>query len=360
VGFGDVVPSSTVGRCLTTVWTVASFLTLSALTATITTALTTDMLMSDVVNTLNEISGTMCVEHGYPLLDAFYQRDPQGPSDVIHDTLQNCLALLLAGRVQAVLGERPIMTWVMSTYPGPSLHISPSLHVNPLAFVYRNGSALRAAVNPSVVAAQTDPSWVPLSDDITAHYFGQPQQVRHIEDVTSVHQPLVVAASVLAALTLALQVAQQTGWTNAWGRWLFRTRVGGKMQRATHRLLHQQLPAHVAAGASVDCGKFGGGGTPEKGAPAAEGDAAPNGMRRCASATQQVMELLAELHEATTAQKEALRLGAARVDDVSSRLARLVADGGGSRGGILAASALPLAQQQSTASLLQRQAQCAV
>ncbi len=64
--------------------------------------------------------------------------------------------------------------------------------------------ALRAQ-NPAVIAAQTDPDWIPLTDQITQRYFGGDDSAMAAEvQEVEVNMDTVIAAVVLAGITLIM------------------------------------------------------------------------------------------------------------------------------------------------------------
>jgi hypothetical protein len=106
-----------------------------------------------------------------------------------------------------VLTDRPVLAWFKTNYGLGDVYVSPVLAPNPFSFVYASGSPLRQYVNPAVIAAQTDPNWIGLSDQLTQRYFGS--------DIagsasTSVETPLdynsIISAAVLGFVTLLMSL----------------------------------------------------------------------------------------------------------------------------------------------------------
>ena len=333
VGFGDVVATSPAGRFITALWSVASYVAISSLVSVITSLLTANVLSANVVDTLADVTAGMCVESQYPLLAEFVQRSPDAPSVVIFAHIGDCVAALLNGTVQAVLGERPILSWYMSAYNLPSLYLSPTVHPNPLAFVYTNGSQLMNYVSPAVTAATTNPLYVAQSQSIEDTYFAAPPRVRSAVEHSTVHTSLIAAAAALAALGLITHFAQLYGAFAA----LARTSAGAAAGRALAPLRKALDNLDARAEAS----------THNAGAPldpssvkrriswlaaAAEqhnggGDGGGDGdTQRVAAAA---LSLLEEVRAMSAAQAEAARAAAQRADALQARIEALLARDGG-------------------------------
>jgi hypothetical protein len=217
VGFGDIVPSSALGRFVTAIWSVASYLAVSTLTAIMTTVLTSDSLRMDTVDALADVYGTLCIEKDYPLLEDFLSRDPSAPNSIIRSTVGACMDALTAGTVRAVMTDRLVLTWYASAYGLSTMHMSATLSDNPMSFVFTNTSTLRAYTNPAVIASRTHPDWVPLSAAINVFYFGTQVEGALDAEVTLIDTRLIVASVVLAVATVAVHVAQTCG-AAAWLR----------------------------------------------------------------------------------------------------------------------------------------------
>jgi hypothetical protein len=212
VGFGDSVPSCGLARFITSLWTVASYMAMSLLTAIVTTILTADNISVSSVNALGDVTGTLCVEEAYALLEAFIALDPNAPSALVRDTVPGCMQRLLAGEVQALITDRPLGVWYTAEYGLPGLDLSGPLSTNPLGFLYAANSTLRALVNPGVVASLTDPDWVPRAQSLVQYYFAAPPNAQVAEPAVTVSPALIAACAVLTAVTLLLHLAHMRGW----------------------------------------------------------------------------------------------------------------------------------------------------
>jgi hypothetical protein len=336
VGYGDVVATSPLGRALACVWSVAGYLALSTLTSVVTSLLTASALSSHTIDSMADITGTMCVEEGYPLMTQYVARSAEAPTSIFYASIAQCMEALLSGRAEAVLAERPILVWYLSAYAMPSLYLSPLLHPNPLAFVYSNGSSLRSYVNPAVIAAQTNPLWVAEMDSITTIYFGAPQRVHSVVPAVPMNHKLEIAAGVLAALTVVAHFAQSRGWVAAAAAPVLR-RVA-VLRRALPSWLQpgggaggaggstpQKSNSKLVAGGDERCTPEGRGDAPSAPATLHEGS---SGQKDTGGAAPQrvaaALLLLAELRQLSATQAESARVNAERVDALESRIAALL------------------------------------
>jgi hypothetical protein len=202
VGFGDIVAHSPAGRFVTVAWTLTSFVAMSVLSSLLTSSLTSARLAAAPVDALRDVRGPLCVEAGYPLLDAFLARDEATPTRLLRRSLGGCVDAVLSREAHAAISDRPALTWLMTTRAGglPPMHISPQLSAHPCAFAYAVGSPLRQYANPAIVAAQADPSWAPFVEGMRTVYFGVPAVVQPTPAVEPINRDLVITVSVLSAL----------------------------------------------------------------------------------------------------------------------------------------------------------------
>jgi ABC-type amino acid transport substrate-binding protein len=117
----------------------------------------------------------------------FVLRDPQHPVKIVEQEINVCVDMLINGTVQAVFTDQPVLQWMVANYQIVSGYVSPLLGPNPFSFVYASGSLLRQYTNPSIIAAQTNPAYIPLASALNAKYFSTGA------DATSA-QPVCVAA----------------------------------------------------------------------------------------------------------------------------------------------------------------------
>ena len=168
----DDKPQTRPGRFLTILWLLASIVSMSVITSIISAKLTTAGLSSKKIMRLGDIgSGTLCVESAYPTAMQFVLRDPQHPVKIVEEEINVCIDLLANGTVAAVFTDQPVLQWFVANYQIVNGFVSPMLGPNPFSFVYASGSLLRQYVNPSVIAAATNPNWIPLASALNSKYF---------------------------------------------------------------------------------------------------------------------------------------------------------------------------------------------
>ena len=165
-------PQTRPGRFLTVLWMLAGIVSLSVITSIISAKLTTAGLSSKKIMRLADIgSGTLCVESAYPTAMQFVLRDPQHPVKIIEDEINVCVDKLINGTVQAVLTDQPVLQWMVANYQIVNGFVTPLLGPNPFSFVYASGSLLRQYTNPAIIAAQTNPAYIPLAAALNSKYF---------------------------------------------------------------------------------------------------------------------------------------------------------------------------------------------
>jgi len=76
------------------------------------------------------------------------------------------------------------------------------LSPNPFSFVYASGSLLRQYLNPSIIAAQNDPYWIPLATALNSKYFSTGADASSTQPVTKVNWSTAICAFVMFSLTL--------------------------------------------------------------------------------------------------------------------------------------------------------------
>ena len=205
LGYGDVVPRSSLGRAVSMVWTLTAFITLGTLSALLTSALTSYNLASGQIDTLAGVKRDLCTMQADPDIDAFLAADVNAPTSLSRSDLADCVSNLLAGGSQAVLGYRPAITWLMNDASLPPLHLSPPLNALPLVFAYPAGSPLRAYTDAAVVSALTDPEWSPAVEGIKAIFMGVPLD-GDAEVQEQINKACVVVVAVLGGVLVAVEL----------------------------------------------------------------------------------------------------------------------------------------------------------
>ncbi len=204
VGFGDAVPITGCGRLVAMAWMLASLLSIAIFTSVLSAKVTASNLDRHVIDTLGHVTRTLCVESAYPTLADYVDLNPEAPPAVVYEPLPVCFEMLLSGAAEAVLTDRPVLTWFVDHYNLGALYVSPVLEGNPFSFAYRPGEALRVTANVAVTQTLKDPTWIPRTVTLAQYYFGsgvQRSAAVFDRDQETTDMRFVVAAAVLAAIT---------------------------------------------------------------------------------------------------------------------------------------------------------------
>jgi hypothetical protein len=133
-------PRQKPARVVMILYLLANIVGLSVITSIISAKLTTTALSVTYIMTLKDVTGTLCVESNYQVLMDFVQRDPGKPVSIVAFPIDECIAMLQAGEVMAVVTDRTVLSWYTNYYQIPSTFIGPMLQSNPFAFVYANAT----------------------------------------------------------------------------------------------------------------------------------------------------------------------------------------------------------------------------
>ena len=170
----DQTPLTKQGRFLQVVWLATNLVSMSVITSIIAAKLTTSSLVVLKVETLADVTSGLCQETGYPVAANFVKRSPNKPSTVVYAVIDECIAMLMNGTVQAVLSDAPVLNWFVSNYGLSGTYISGILYSNPFSFVYSSlnnvSDALRLYANPAVIGTLTDDAWISKFDKIKGIY----------------------------------------------------------------------------------------------------------------------------------------------------------------------------------------------
>jgi hypothetical protein len=269
VGYGDIAPATTMGRTFTSIWMIVSLISVSIFTSILTSTYTSAQLLTVPLDSLGGITAGLCIEEEYPSVHEYVFRQASRPKTIIEDDLPACFDKLAAGAVQAVLTDRPIITWFADAFDMEGLYVSPVLKPNPFAFVYRNNvdsTALRNQINPAVIAATTDPDWVVQAEQLKAQYAVGDSAGKSLNSasadaaVETLNLPIRNAAVVLAVVT---------GAVTLWAHWREVVAETKASLHATAILVHEHSKAahggakrlgSAAAAAATGRGKAAGGG----------------------------------------------------------------------------------------------------
>jgi hypothetical protein len=167
-------PRQKPARIVMIAYLLANIVGLSVITSIISAKLTTTALSVTYILSLKDVTGTLCVESNYQVLMDFVNRDAGKPVSVVAFPINECIEMLIAGEVEAVVTDRTVLSWYARYYQIEDTFVGPMLQSNPFAFVFANASSgLMGYVNPAIIAAtQTDADWIPMHSALYVKYFG--------------------------------------------------------------------------------------------------------------------------------------------------------------------------------------------
>jgi len=170
----DQTPRTKRGRFLQVVWLATNLVSMSVITSIIAAKLTTSSLVVIKIETLADVTSGLCQETGYPVAQSFVQRSPNKPTTIVYAVIDECVALMLNGTVQAVLSDAPILNWFVSNYGLADTYVSGILYSNPFSFVYSSlnnvSDSLRLYTNPAVIGTLTDDDFIHKFQNIKGKY----------------------------------------------------------------------------------------------------------------------------------------------------------------------------------------------
>ena len=162
VGYGDKAPITAAGRIVGLVWMFAGLIIISSFTAAITSALTVTQLESHITgpeDLHNVRVATVAISAA-----AEYLQD-NGISFRALGTAEEALDRLLAGDVDAVVYDVPLMRYLISNSYKGRLKIIPGHFVaQNYAFGIAAGSALTEHINQSLLKVTGDQRWEQILD----------------------------------------------------------------------------------------------------------------------------------------------------------------------------------------------------
>ncbi len=120
VGYGDKAPRTIPGRLLAVIWMIAGVILISALTATITTALTVSQLESSISGPRDLGSHTVGTIEGST--SQHYLRQSGVPA-VLFGSLEACVDGLHAGRVGAIVYDAPLLRYYVLSHPDRTFRV---------------------------------------------------------------------------------------------------------------------------------------------------------------------------------------------------------------------------------------------
>ena len=160
VGYGDKAPITPAGRAVALVWMFASLIIVSTITASLTTALTLDALSSTV-----EAEGDLARVRTGTIADSTSQERLQrkGIGHQAYPDADSALQALVAGRIDAVVYDRPLLRYrVRTDHPDTLQVLKLSFEPQDYAIGLPTGSALREGLNQGLLRFGRGPDWEAL------------------------------------------------------------------------------------------------------------------------------------------------------------------------------------------------------
>jgi polar amino acid transport system substrate-binding protein len=161
VGYGDRTPVTLWGRLAGIVWMFASIVLLSAFIALVTSAFTVHQLRTQIrsIADLTRVRVAAVSASG----SAEYLRD-LGIAAVGCETIGTCLDALVAGDIDAVVEEWPVLNWeARHRYPGRLAVVPQPFARGFIAFALPRDSPRRRALNVALLQVLDDPVWQEIS-----------------------------------------------------------------------------------------------------------------------------------------------------------------------------------------------------
>jgi polar amino acid transport system substrate-binding protein len=171
VGYGDLAPRSPAGRLVAITWMFVSLFLVSWFTASMASTLTAERLDASpgsfVVRGVDDLRRLhIAVIAGTSSEDYLKSRQ----IDYIRVPLKDLLDVLLAGRVQAVLGDAPFLRYYARSerYAGKITVLPQTFQMEPYGIALRDGSPWRKPVDRVLLQRIATPAW----RDLIYRYLG--------------------------------------------------------------------------------------------------------------------------------------------------------------------------------------------
>jgi len=167
VGYGDKAPRTLGGRLIALVWMFAGLIIVSGFTAAIASALTVGSL-SQSINGVDDLSRRHVGTIGGTTSETWAAE--RSIDATAYTTVDEALAALADGRVDAVVHDRPILRYLAARMPGRPVEVLPQLiERQDYAFAVAEHGELREPLNRAVLAAIESPDW----PDVVEGYLGR-------------------------------------------------------------------------------------------------------------------------------------------------------------------------------------------
>jgi polar amino acid transport system substrate-binding protein len=161
VGYGDRTPVTFWGRTTGIVWMFVSIVLVSAFIALVTSAVTVQQLQTQIRSIADLARVRVAAVSGSG--SAEYLRD-LGIIAVSCETVRACLDALVAGDVDAVVEEWPVLQWeARHRYPGRLAIVPQPFARGFIGFALPRDSPRRRALNVTLLQVLDDPAWQEIS-----------------------------------------------------------------------------------------------------------------------------------------------------------------------------------------------------
>jgi polar amino acid transport system substrate-binding protein len=149
VGYGDRYPITKSGKIITSVWMIVALLTFSSITAGLASAFTAALSEGHerpIMTRASDLQGASVavIENTTSEEWAKFYRARAIPTK----TLQEAIALLKLGKVQALIFDRPVLMYYVKQHPDEKVYVTPlKLAIEPYGFVMPTNSPLEKILN---------------------------------------------------------------------------------------------------------------------------------------------------------------------------------------------------------------------
>ncbi|MES1930983.1 family 3 extracellular solute-binding protein [Salinisphaera shabanensis T35B1] len=169
VGYGDKAPKTLGGRLIGLVWMFAAIIIISSFTAAIATSLTVDRLSSGIKGVQDLADARVVTVEGSAAAQALRDR---GIAFSVRTELEDGLAALADGRVDAVVYDSPLLNYRVKNAYGDTLTVLESVFDRQdYAFALPQGSDLREPINRAILEYLASDAW---RDTLTEYLGSQP------------------------------------------------------------------------------------------------------------------------------------------------------------------------------------------
>ena len=200
------VPFTHHGRFMSFVATLYAIVGLSVLNAVITTKFVIGSTPATPLSSLEEVTGTLCIETAYPLAVQYVEQNAPQITKVVQRLPRDCIAALRSGEAQAYLDDDIVINWYLSNFGTTDVAVSPPLDAksNYFGIVFSRDAAsvaAKLALDPLTWQTRYDPMYSAIYTRIYDRYFkAQPKLV--LVEHTEVYWPTLVSMVVVGCFLI--------------------------------------------------------------------------------------------------------------------------------------------------------------